>query len=128
MPEEINSISASIRETWSIDDNIRPTLIAASTHQTEEQFILDSFLDILIKEKNALLIIVPRHPERFDDVYKQILETDLTVARRSLKEDVKADTKVLLGDTMGELNFLYSVSDVAFVGGSLIDHGGQNLL
>ena len=128
VPEEINSISASIRETWSIDDNIRPTLIAASTHQTEEQFILGSFLDILIKEKNALLIIVPRHPERFDDVYKQILETDLTVARRSLKEDVKADTKVLLGDTMGELNFLYSVSDVAFVGGSLIDHGGQNLL
>ena len=50
------------------------------------------------------------------------------MARRSYKEDVIPSTKILLGDTMGELNFLYSISDVAFVGGSLIDHGGQNLL
>ena len=54
--------------------------------------------------------------------------TDLNCSSRSKKEDVNEDIQVLLGDTMGELNFLYSLSDVAFVGGSLIDHGGQNLL
>ena len=128
IPDQIESISSSIRQSWSIDGKVRPTLIAASTHETEERFVIDSFLEIISKEENSLLIVVPRHPERFDDVYDQILETNLEVARRSQKEDVTRSTKVLLGDTMGELNFLYSVSDVAFVGGSLIDHGGQNLL
>ena len=71
---------------------------------------------------------MPRHPERFETVFEYIQNRDLSVARRSKKEDVTPETKVLLGDTMGELNFLYSVSDVAFVGGSLVDHGGQNLL
>ena len=128
VPDQIDSISTSIRQSWSIEGKSRPTLIAASTHDTEEKFVLDSFVDILSQVKNALLIIVPRHPERFEDVYQQILKTNLEVARRSYKEDVTPSTKILLGDTMGELNFLYSVSDVAFVGGSLIDHGGQNLL
>ena len=128
VPDQIDSISTSIRQSWSIEGKSRPTLIAASTHDTEEKFVLDSFVDILSQVKNALLIIVPRHPERFEDVYQQILKTNLEVARRSYKEDVTPSTKILLGDTMGELNFLYSISDVAFVGGSLIDHGGQNLL
>tara|TARA_B100001013_G_scaffold285025_1_gene184876 strand:+ start:67 stop:1356 length:1290 start_codon:yes stop_codon:yes gene_type:complete len=128
IPEQINSISASIRQSWSVDGKIRPTLIAASTHETEEKFVLDSFQDILTHEQNALLIIVPRHPERFSNVYQQILQTNLEVSRRAFKEEVKPSTKVLLGDTIGELNFLYSLSDIAFVGGSLIDHGGQNLL
>ena len=128
IPDQIEAISASIRQSWAVDGKVRPTLIAASTHETEERFVIDSFLEIISKEENSLLILVPRHPERFDDVYGQILEANLEVARRSKKEDVTRSTKVLLGDTMGELNFLYSVSDIAFVGGSLIDHGGQNLL
>ena len=103
-------------------------MIAASTHETEEEFVLDSFLEILSKVKNALLIIVPRHPERFSKVYEYIQNRNLTVVRRSKKEDVTPQVQVLLGDTMGELKFLYSESDVAFVGGSLVDHGGQNLL
>ena len=123
----MKSISSSIRESWS-EGGERPTLIAASTHETEEEFVLDSFLEILSKVKNALLIIVPRHPERFSKVYEYIQNRNLTVARRSKKEDVTPQVQVLLGDTMGELKFLYSVSDVAFVGGSLVDHGGQNLL
>ena len=128
VPKEIDSISRSIRESWSIEGKIRPTLIAASTHETEEKFVLDSLTDILSHQKSTLLIIVPRHPERFEEVYHQILKTNLVVARRSNKEDITSVTNVLLGDTIGELNFLYSLSDVAFVGGSLIDHGGQNLL
>ena len=127
IPEEMHSISSSIRDSWS-DGGQRPTLIAASTHETEEEFVLDAFLEILGEAKEALLIIVPRHPERFETVFKYIQSRNLSVARRSNKDDVTPETQVLLGDTMGELNFLYSVSDIAFVGGSLVDHGGQNLL
>ena len=127
IPEEMHSISSSIRDSWS-DGGQRPTLIAASTHETEEEFVLDAFLEILGEAKEALLIIVPRHPERFETVFEYIQSRNLSVARRSHKDDVTPETQVLLGDTMGELNFLYSVSDVAFVGGSLVDHGGQNLL
>ena len=127
VPEEMHSISSSIRDSWS-EGGQRPTLIAASTHETEEEFVLDAFLEILGEAKDALLILVPRHPERFETVFEYIQNRDLSVARRSNKDDVTPKTKVLLGDTMGELNFLYSVSDVAFVGGSLVDHGGQNLL
>ena len=127
VPEEMQSISSSIRDSWS-DGEQRPTLIAASTHETEEEFVLEAFLEILEEAKDALLIVVPRHPERFETVFEYIQNRDLSVARRSNKDEVTPDTQVLLGDTMGELNFLYSVSDVAFVGGSLVDHGGQNLL
>ena len=127
VPEEMHSISSSIRDSWS-DYGQRPTLIAASTHETEEEFVLDAFLEILGEAKEALLILVPRHPERFETVFEYIQNRELSVARRSNKDDVTPKTQVLLGDTMGELNFLYSVSDVAFVGGSLVDHGGQNLL
>ena len=75
-----------------------------------------------------LLILVPRHPERFKKILNLIKEEGFAVVQRSKREDVTKDTQVLLGDTMGELDFLYSVADVAFVGGSLVDHGGQNLL
>ena len=127
VPEEMHSISSSIRDSWS-DGGQRATLIAASTHETEEEFVLDAFIEILGESKDALLILVPRHPERFETVFEYIQNRELSVARRSNKDDVTPKTQVLLGDTMGELNFLYSVSDVAFVGGSLVDHGGQNLL
>ena len=126
-PEEMKSISSSIRESWS-DGKTRPTLIAASTHETEEEFVIESFLEIISKSEDALLIVVPRHPERFNKVHELLEKNNLKIARRSEKEEITPETQVLLGDTMGELNFLYSVSDVAFVGGSLIDHGGQNLL
>ena len=128
IPEELESISGSIRDSWSIEGKRRPTLIAASTHEGEEIIVLDSFNLILKKITDALLILVPRHLERFDRVESLIDNQGFNCSSRSKKEDVTNDVQVLLGDTMGELNFLYSVSDVAFVGGSLIDHGGQNLL
>ena len=128
MPEELESISGSIRDSWSIEGKRRPTLIAASTHEGEEVIILDAFNEILKEINDALLILVPRHLERFSRVKSLIDEQGFNFSSRSKKEDVTNDVQVLLGDTMGELNFLHSVSDVAFVGGSLIDHGGQNLL
>ena len=128
VPKELEDISETIKQDWSIDGKYRPTLIAASTHETEEEEVLKAFKLILKSFPNALLILVPRHLERFDKVKKLINTSGLTLASRSKKEEVKRSTQVLLGDTIGELNFLYSLSDVAFVGGSLIDHGGQNLL
>ena len=128
MPEELGSISESIRDSWSIEGKRRPTLIAASTHEGEEVIVLEAFNIILETITDALLIIVPRHLERFNRVKSLIDDQGLNCSCRSKKEDVTNNVQVLLGDTMGELNFLYSVSDVAFVGGSLIDHGGQNLL
>ena len=128
VPTELEDISKKIKQEWSIDGKYRPTLIAASTHETEEEEVLKAFKKILKSSPNALLILVPRHLERFDRVKKLITTSGLTLASRSKKEEVMRSTQVLLGDTIGELNFLYSLSDVAFVGGSLIDHGGQNLL
>ena len=128
VPTELEDISKSIKQDWSIDGKYRPTLIAASTHGTEEEEVLRAFKQILKSFPNALLILVPRHLERFDKVKNLIKTSGLVLASRSKKDEVKRSTQVLLGDTIGELNFLYSLSDVAFVGGSLIDHGGQNLL
>ena len=128
VPEEIDSIVSTIKTNWSIEGKQRPVLIAASTHEPEESIILEAFQGIKAVLGDALLVLVPRHPERFKKVLNLIKEEGFAVVQRSKQEDVTKDTHVLLGDTMGELDFLYSVSDVAFVGGSLIDHGGQNLL
>ena len=128
IPFELEDISKTIKQDWSTDGELRPILIAASTHETEEEEVLKAFKKILTSSPNALLILVPRHLERFERVKKIIQASGLALVSRSKKEDVKKNTQVLLGDTIGELNFLYSLSDVAFVGGSLIDHGGQNLL
>ena len=128
VPEEIDSIVSTIKTDWSIEGKQRPVLIAASTHEPEESIILEAFRGIRAVLSDALLVIVPRHPERFKKVLNLIKEEGFAVVQRSKPQDVTKDTHVLLGDTMGELDFLYSVSHVAFVGGSLIDHGGQNLL
>jgi 3-deoxy-D-manno-octulosonic-acid transferase len=128
IPDEIESIVDDIRSQWSVNQKQRPVLIAASTHDTEEKIILEAFKCVKSKIDNPLLIIVPRHLERFKEVHDLLLKNKLSVSLRSKKQDVTKDTDVLLGDTMGELDFLYSLSDMAFVGGSLIDHGGQNLL
>lgn len=128
IPNEINSIIDNIRSEWSVNGQRREVLIAASTHDPEEKIILDAFNEIKGQLNNPLLILVPRHPERFEAVLELVLSNNLKVSLRSKKQDVSEGTDVLLGDTMGELSFLYSLSDVAFVGGSLIDHGGQNLL
>ena len=128
VPKEIDSIISTIKADWSIEGKERPVLIAASTHELEETIILEAFHGIKDVLSDALLVLVPRHPERFKKILNLIKDEGFEVAQRSKQENVTKDTQVLLGDTMGELDFLYSVADVAFVGGSLIDHGGQNLL
>jgi len=105
----------------------RRVVVFASTREGEEKKIIQSYLNL--KDKfDALLIIVPRHPERFDEVFNLIVDSSLNVKRRSHGLRCDENTQVLLGDSMGELLSYYSVCDIAFIGGSLLDTGGQNIL
>lgn len=115
-----------LRQQWQAMD--RPVWIAASTHEGEDAVVLDAHRQLLASYPNALLILVPRHPERFNSVYELCRQQGFTTIRRSAGEPVDASTSVLLGDTMGELLFLYALADSAFVGGSLVANGGHNLL
>lgn len=106
----------------------RPAWVAASTHSGEESIALSLQQQLLSNPALAdtLLIIVPRHPERFDEVAELIQNSDLIMARRSNEDVISADTQVYLADSMGELMTWYTLADVALVGGSLVDVGGHN--
>lgn len=106
----------------------RPVLLCASTRSGEEALLLDALgsLDI----PRALLLIVPRHPQRFDEVARMVALRGLSCVRRSELGDsaLSIDTRVLVGDTMGEMFAYYAACDIAFIGGSLLPLGGQNLI
>ena len=106
----------------------RPVWIAASTHEGEEVEILKAHREILKTIRNMLLIIVPRHPERFAKVEQLIKTKKWSYTTRSSTQSVADTCEVYLLDSMGELLLFYSASDVAFVGGSLVPIGGHNLL
>ncbi len=106
----------------------RPVWIAASTHAGEEDVLLAAHREICRHFPEALLVLVPRHPERFGDVAALVARSGLSCARRSRNELPSAHTSIYLGDTMGELPLLYGLADVAFVGGSLVPTGGHNLV
>lgn len=106
----------------------RPVWIAASTHPGENERILDAFARLREHWPDLLLILVPRHPERFDAVAELCREHGYRLVRRSSGRACPADTAVYLGDSMGELLLLYAMADVAFVGGSLVPVGGHNVL
>lgn len=106
----------------------RPIWIAASTHPKEEAMVLDAFKQVQKQFPDLLLILVPRHPERFDEVASLCLEQGFKIARRSQQDWVYPNMDIFLGDTMGELMTFYSVANIAFVGGSLVGVGGHNLL
>lgn len=113
------------------NDGQRLVLIAASTHQGEDEIILDAFAQVRASEssaaKSAVLILVPRHPERFDRVGQLCSSKGFSVARRSERNwDLQND--ILLGNTMGELMLMFGASDIAFVGGSLVPNGGHNFI
>ena len=118
--------ASKLRQQWAAQE--RPLWIAASTHAGEDEIILAAHRKLLGEHPQALLILVPRHPERFASVYESAVRDGFVAVRRSTGEAVGADTQVLVGDTMGELLFLYALADIAFVGGSLVPNGGHNLL
>ena len=102
--------------------------VAGSTHEGEEDLILDAHRELMTHEPEALLILVPRHPPRFDDVRNWLVSRKVTFASRSKADPITADTQVFLGDTLGELMLFYAACDVALVGGSFVTIGGHNLL
>lgn len=114
-----------LRARWGSD---RPVWIAASTHAGEDEQVLRAHRQVLQALPDALLILVPRHPERFDSVARQVGDAGFGMVRRSGGALPAADQQVLVGDTMGELVFLYACADLAFVGGSLVPNGGHNYL
>jgi len=101
---------------------------AGSTHAGEEEELLRAHAELTSVAADALLVLVPRHPQRFDSVAALLARQGVVFDRRSLDQPVRAEARVLLADTMGELVALYAASDAAFVGGSLVPVGGHNLL
>lgn len=113
---------------WRGEWGARPVWIAASTHAGEDEIILQAHQQVLQQQPQALLILVPRHPERFDAVARLVQQSGLTLVRRSAGTQPAMTDQVLVGDSMGELMQFYACADVAFVGGSLIAGGGHNYL
>ena len=105
----------------------RPVWIAASTHQGEEELVLDVHEALRARHDDLLLVLVPRHPERFATVRELVRQRGFKVVSRT-EGRAAGDAAVFLGDTMGEVPLFYAASDVAFVAGSLVPIGGHNLL
>lgn len=125
LPENLAEKSQALRTA--IGTN-RLVWIAASTHPGEDEIILSAHHEIRKKFPNALLILVPRHPERFNSVAQLCTQNNFSVARRSLNETCSDSTAIYLADTMGEMMLMYSISDIAFVAGSFAQVGGHNML
>jgi 3-deoxy-D-manno-octulosonic-acid transferase len=106
----------------------RPAWVAGSTHDIEEQQVLQAHRAVLQTHPAALLVLVPRHPRRFDAVAEWLQREQIRFVRHSRGEPVTAATQVLLVDAMGQLLDFYAAADVTFVGGSLVPVGGHNLL
>jgi 3-deoxy-D-manno-octulosonic-acid transferase len=111
---------------WRAAYGDRPVLLAASTREGEEALILDAWNELAPPE--ALLVIVPRHPQRFDEVARLLEQRGIAYVRRSSTCDVSRETRVVLGDSLGEMTGYYAACDVALIGGSLLPFGGQNLI
>lgn len=109
----------------------RPVMLAASTREGEEELLLDALVSHPLPDA-TLLVIVPRHPQRFDEVAAALERRRIAFVRRSLFTDaatpIANDCAVLLGDSMGEMSSYYAAADCAFIGGSLMPLGGQNLI
>jgi 3-deoxy-D-manno-octulosonic-acid transferase len=121
-PDEQRALGRELRARY----GTRSVWLAASTREGEEALILDAWKDAGVGA--ALLVLVPRHPQRFDEVNRLATERGFAVQRRSDKAAVALSTQVLIGDSMGEMFAFYVSADIAFIGGSLLDFGSQNLI
>lgn len=131
LPSEPYPLTANIARLWPAD---RPIWIAVSTHEGEEDIVLDAHHALLQHDPYALLILVPRHPQRFEDVARRITAKGMSYERRSTLAEhpdisgQRQPTPILLGDSMGEVMAYLAAAQVAFVGGSLVPVGGHNVL
>jgi len=124
IPASVQEQVQVLRRAW----GDRPVWVAASTHEGEDEQVLAAHRMILEKAPLALLVLVPRHPERFGKVAALIQRRGFQMARRSRGQACDEQIQVFLGDTMGELLVFLGGADVAFVGGSLVRVGGHNML
>ncbi len=124
VPDGIREQGQRLRTTW----GQRRVWCAGSTHAGEDELILQAQAQLTAVFPDLLLILVPRHPERFAAVAELCRQQGFNVAQRSAAQPVQAETSVLLGDSMGELLLWYAASDVALIGGSLVPAGGHNPL
>ena len=106
----------------------RPVWVAASTHEGEDELMLAAHRQVRAQRPTALLVLVPRHPERFERVAGLVQRAGLALVRRSSRAPCPPDTAVFLGDSMGELPVFLAAADAAFIGGSLVPTGGHNPL
>lgn len=125
VPHSITEQAQSLKRYFSIN---RPIWIAASTHEGEEEIILDAHMKILEKYSDAVLILAPRHPDRADKVASYCKNRNLLYINRTNQTMFKPEHTVYILDTLGELQLHYAASQVAFVGGSLVASGGQNMM
>ena len=114
-----------LRHAWGVE---RPVWIAASTHEGEEPAVLAAFKRLRVDHPDLLLVLVPRHPDRFDRVAALCRDAGWSTARRGRGDSPDRNTAIYLGDTLGDMWTLYAASDIAFVGGSLAPVGGHNVL
>lgn len=124
LPASLTEQAEAMRANW----GNRPVFIAASTHEGEDEIILNASRQIRADFPDLLLILVPRHPERFDKVAALSQRAGFKILRRKDNGMCSRDIQVLVVDTMGELTLFYGTADIAFVGGSLVPRGGHNLL
>ena len=126
LPASVLEAAQSVRRSLGWD---RPVWVAGSTHEGEESQILEAFLEVRRSCPDLLLVLVPRHPERFSAVFRLCTRYGCkTVLRSKQPASISADTEVYLGDTMGDLALLIAASDFAYIGGSLVPVGGHNVL
>jgi 3-deoxy-D-manno-octulosonic-acid transferase len=124
----VSSLRAAFGESGSAASAAWPILVCGSTLEDEEAPLLSAFHNLLATHPRAVMILAPRHPERFDEVASLVEKLGLRLVRRSLWSGEALAGSVFLVDTIGELAALYSLSTVAFVGGSLVPRGGHNIL
>ncbi|MBU1977795.1 MAG: lipid IV(A) 3-deoxy-D-manno-octulosonic acid transferase [Gammaproteobacteria bacterium] len=123
VPQSAIDLGNNLREQFGAT---RPVFLVASTREGEEVLIMEALAKIDIP--NLLIIIVPRHPQRFDQMANMLTQRDIRFQRRSANEVVAPEIQVVLGDSMGEMFSYYAACDIAFIGGSLLPLGGQNLI
>ena len=126
-PETAVKQAVQLNQEWSLAG--RKIITIASTHAPEEQKLLSAFKPYLDAQPELLCIVVPRHPERFDEVFAVAQSLNLNTTRRSTGQRIEAETQVYLADSMGEMWLWYALSNACFVGGSLNEPGGgHNIL
>ena len=125
IPPSLRERAEVLRRDWGVG---RAVWVAGSTHEGEDEMLLDVFAQLRKQFRGCLLVLVPRHPERFGTVAELCRQRGYNTVLRSERLPCTSETDVFIGDSMGELALFYAASDVAFTGGSLVFHGGHNLL